>query len=155
MILTPLLALSSLRSPHLTSPPAPPSPWPTLCYDTRYARHFPHPRDCAFILNRLIVPPGTTSSPPLNFSRYPFFPAGEHQVPFTWSHGGCAVVIDIPDTPQHPVWREESSLMEVKSAAFQLLVRCVVNGEHLGGVALLGRRLSLQVRVEAREDGEG
>ncbi|KAL8824078.1 MAG: hypothetical protein Q9170_008257, partial [Blastenia crenularia] len=95
---------------------------------------------------------------PLNFSRHPT--ADEFLVPFTWlaAHGAdCMVGIDIFPIPSRrgrpAIERDEASLMDVKRAAFVILVQCVLRGEGLGGIAQTGKRMGLQVRVEAREVG--
>lgn len=45
-------------------------------------------------------------------------------------------------------------MLEVKTAAVVLMARCVIKGDHLGGVAAVGRKYSLQVSLEGPEEGE-
>lgn len=63
-------------------------------------------------------------------------------------------MIDIPDTPRRAPEREESSIREVRAAAMQVLAKCVASGAQLGGFVAVGKKWGLQVRIEAREEGE-
>lgn len=49
----------------------------------------------------------------------------------------------------------EASMLDIKTAAFELLKKCVVDGEHLGGITTTGRDWNLQVRLEAEGMDEG
>lgn len=42
-----------------------------------------------------------------------------------------------------------ASLMDIKRAAFEVLLSCVFHADHLGGLTQTGRDKNLQVRVEA------
>lgn len=66
--------------------------------------------------------------------------------------GECAVVIDIPELPtQKFIPAAQASMLDIKRAAFEVLMSCVVNGDHLGGITHTGVGKHLQVRIEAVE----
>ncbi|KAI4206832.1 MAG: hypothetical protein LQ346_000894 [Caloplaca aetnensis] len=156
MIISPSLALSALAFNLSTSPSKSTrlrnDISPILCYDSRYAITRLHPDDCRNVIrHKIVLTPFNERH--MNFSRHPN--EGEFPLPHTWSTrlSTCAIVIDIPDTPFRPTEREESSLGEVKAAAFQVLAACVARGSQLGGIAATGKEWGLQVRVEARGRG--
>ncbi|KAI4097786.1 MAG: hypothetical protein LQ348_004547 [Seirophora lacunosa] len=127
---------------------------PTLCYDARYASSEPQLDDCTAIIAHQILTPEYEHRDVI-FTRRPTS-AAAYRVPKTWTtpRGGCRVVIDIPEGPRQPILGETASMLEVKTAAVVLMARCVIKGDHLGGVAAVGRKYSLQVSLEGPEEGE-
>lgn len=124
---------------------------PILCYDSRYAESAPVLTECASIIASQIVTPryGTRT---VYFSRHPV--GEQYRVPKSWTtpRDNCRVTIDIPPTaPGKPFDVEEATMLEVKTAALEVLRKCVARGDHLGGVAAVGRHWHLQVRVEGSE----
>lgn len=75
-------------------------------------------------------------------------------LPHTWKteRGKCGVTIDIPG----PVTQTaEATLFDIKEAAMEIFVNCVLDDSHLGGLTQVGRGYWLQVRVEALDQKEG
>lgn len=44
-------------------------------------------------------------------------------------------------------------MLDVKLAALELMTNCVIKGDQLGGIAVVGRNMQLHVRIEGREQG--
>lgn len=156
MIIFPTLTLSALAVAIPSSNPtlqALPSvhALDVLCYDTRYATHRPTLWDCTAIINHQIAKPPTMARNRV-FSRHPT--ARQLLLPHSWvtERGECSVTIDIPDIPgETERVTAEASMMDVKRAAFEVLMACVVGADHLGGFMQTGRTQNLQVRVEAAD----
>ncbi|KAL9013739.1 MAG: hypothetical protein Q9173_001583 [Seirophora scorigena] len=124
---------------------------PILCYDSRYAESAPVLSDCASIIaNQIVIPRYGTRT--VYFSRNP---VGEQfRVPKCWTtpRDNCRITIDIPPTaPAKPFDVEEATMLQIKTAALEVLRECVARGDHLGGIAAVGRHWHLQVRVEGSE----
>ena len=64
----------------------------------------------------------------------------------------CGVTIDMPGAGTEVA---EATLAEIKEAAMEIVSRCVERGEGLGGMMSVGKWWSLQVIVEALEEGVG
>lgn len=141
------LALITTTLAASTIPNAKVSP-PILCYDDRYAIQHPIPADCAAIINRQIG-----EQPHLavirSFSRNP----NPHQflLPHTWTteRHECSVTIDLLRLPGEIVSNIAlASMYDVRRAAFEVFVACVLRGDRLGGITQTGKWKNLQVRVE-------
>lgn len=131
-----------------TSLQNPRSPLPVLCYDSRYALFHPDLQDCATIINRQI---GQASKLDMlrSFSRHP----NRYQLPLphTWAteRHECNVTIDLLKLPGERVPDvAQASLSDIKRAAFEVFLACVLRDHHLGGITQTGRLKNLQVRVE-------
>ncbi|KAL8654600.1 MAG: hypothetical protein Q9210_001413 [Variospora velana] len=120
-----------------------------LCYDARYASHRPELGDCAAIIGHSIAKPPIAARV-RTFARRP----ARYQLPLphTWrtEKGECNITIDMPPFPGE-TGREaaKASMLEIKRAAFEVLMKCVVGADHLGGLMQTGSNMDLQVRVEA------
>ncbi|KAL8762010.1 MAG: hypothetical protein Q9184_001927 [Pyrenodesmia sp. 2 TL-2023] len=152
MIISPTLALAALALPTsspLTKPPSSYRALDILCYDSRYASHKPDPIDCATIIgHRIAYPPMATLV--RSFARNPT--ATQYGLPHTWrtAQGECNVTIDIPSTPGETAWEvAEASMLDIKRGAFEVFAACVSGADQLGGLMQIGRKMNLQVRVEA------
>ncbi|KAL8837404.1 MAG: hypothetical protein Q9176_005710 [Flavoplaca citrina] len=168
---------NSLPPPTLLSSPIS----PILCFDPRYATQSPSLNDCLSIIRTLITPNPNVANRVRKFSRVPT--ATMLGVPYTWSteaqaqyrwkgahekgrgnayEGGiaqegdkeaaCGVTIDMPGAGTEVA---EATLGEIKEAALEIVGRCVERGEGLGGMMSVGKWWSLQVMVEALEEGVG
>ncbi|KAL8698950.1 MAG: hypothetical protein Q9224_001621 [Gallowayella concinna] len=123
-----------------------------LCYDPRYASHKPDPDDCAQVLSREIGMSPVISRP-RTFSRRPT--GSQQQLPFTWKteQDRCRVIIDIPELPkQRAGTAAQASMLDIKRAAFGVLLECVLKGDRLGGLVQTGKESKLQLRLEAGEN---
>lgn len=69
-------------------------------------------------------------------------------LPHTWEteRGKCGVTIDVPGSDSQTA---EATLFDIKEAASEIFVKCVLDNSHLGGLKQVGRGYWLQVRVEA------
>ena len=153
MLISPNLALTTLLPIPNTSIYTPPHR-PILCYDSRYAIHQPKLEACSsVIVHQIVTPPFNTR--PLNFSTRPASDE-EFRVPHTWTDElkKCAVVVAIPELPYRQIKNEESSLLEVKRKALDIVAACVARQTKLGGITMTGKTGHLQVRVEG-VDGRG
>ncbi|KAL8751237.1 MAG: hypothetical protein Q9199_006561 [Rusavskia elegans] len=118
-----------------------------LCYDARYADHRPAPHDCLTIINHRISPHPNVAKRMRSFSRDPS--SKQLPLPHTWEteRGKCGVTIDIPGSDSQTT--AEATLFDIKEAAREIFVKCVLDDSHLGGLKQVGRGNWLQVRVEA------
>ncbi|KAL8860172.1 MAG: hypothetical protein Q9178_003436 [Gyalolechia marmorata] len=148
IFITPILTISALflppnsTSPSLTSPRS-----PVLCYDRRYATHYPTPHDCLTVINQRIVLSPIAARRRRTFSRTPG--SNYLKLPYTWDtiRQECSVTIDIPGSTTETA---VACLEDVKEAALDVLAECVYNGDHLGGVTHTGLKHGLQVSLQAR-----
>ncbi|KAI4148708.1 MAG: hypothetical protein LQ341_001502 [Variospora aurantia] len=127
--------------------------FPSLCYDSRYASSPPNLDQCIAIIAHQILTPQYEGRDTI-FTRRPTSPHA-YRVPHTWTTraGGCRVVIDVPESPHKPILGETASMLDVKLAALELMTKCVIKGDQLGGIAVVGRNMQLHVMVEGREQG--
>lgn len=122
---------------------------PILCYDSRYAIQHPIPDDCAAIINQQIG--GLPNLAVIrSFSRNP----GRHQflLPHTWAteRHECNVTIDIMQLPGEIVSHIAlASMYDIRRAAFEVFMACVLRDDRLGGITQTGKWKNLQVRVES------
>ncbi|KAL8729512.1 MAG: hypothetical protein Q9166_004684 [cf. Caloplaca sp. 2 TL-2023] len=156
MIISPTLALAALALNLVVLAVSTPTPQKLfadmseiLCYDSRYATQEPSLQDCAATINGRIA---LESSDTIvrTFSRNPT--RYQLRLPHTWSteRQQCNITIDIPQLPkQRAGLYARASMLDIKKAAFEVMVACVVRGDHLGGVVQTGKENKLQLRVEA------
>ncbi|KAI4179497.1 MAG: hypothetical protein L6R41_007818 [Letrouitia leprolyta] len=142
------LALSPQNKPPISAEP------PMLCYDPRYATTAPSIDDCLTVIADVLETGDMYKK--MIFSRHPF--GIQKPLPSKWesSRKECVVVVDIPEWPsKKQKWLPvaEASMLDIKTAAFELMKKCVVDGDHLGGITTTGRDFNLQVRLEADMPG--
>ena len=120
-----------------------------LCYDSRYANHEPSPIDCFSIINsQIALYPSITAK--RTFSRHPS--KGQEKLPHTWStvRQECNITIDIPELPkQRAGLYERASMLDIKIAANHVVLGCVLDHDHLGGVQQIGTNGKMQLRIQA------
>ncbi len=125
----------------------------TLCYDIRHARHWPHLPDCAATITSVLARHHLPLRETLTFSHHPTAGSTQQRLPlrFHTERRRCVVELDIPNTPssrQLPT-ADQASMLEVRDAAWEVLIQCVAGGDKLGGVVQVGRMGALQVSVVA------
>ena len=151
-ILLPLLFLAptTILTASLSRPQGFSDLMPVLCYDSRYTIKYPVLADCVTIINRQIAQPQQKPSNARSFSRHPN--RQQLRLPYTWAteRQECSVTIDILRLPGERVPDYAiASLNDIKRAAFEVLIACVLGDEHLGGVTQTGVKKNLQVRIGA------
>lgn len=156
MIIPPALAALALSSSTPT-----PLKTPSLddsyavCYDSRHAVYSPPMDDCAAIINHQIAVAPLVAQE-ITFSRHPT--DSQFRLPHTWAttQNDCLVTIDIPPFPSQRAAEqsEQASMTEIKRAAFNVLMACVVRGDHLGGFGIAGKSQRLVVSIVAAKRAE-
>lgn len=87
---------------------------------------------------------GPNPGQPIAFSRSPL-PGIHSRVPKGWTElpqRTCRVNIDVPGAPA-----EEASLVEIQATARVIEMKCVLAGDHLGGMTFIGRTGNLLVEI--------
>ncbi|KAL8920648.1 MAG: hypothetical protein Q9208_006130 [Pyrenodesmia sp. 3 TL-2023] len=162
MIISPALAALALAS-STSTPMKTPSldDSPGVCYDSSHAAYRPSMDDCAAIINHQIAVAPLVAQE-IIFSRNPTH--SQFRLPHTWAttQNDCLVTIDIPPFPHHRGHEqsEQASMADIKQAAFNVLIACVLRADRLGGFATAGRQQRLvvsitgAVRAEAQRQDE-
>ena len=88
----------------------------------------------------LKIPVSDKAYAPIVFSRNP---TAGFRLPYSWSHGGCIVIIDVTTTDAE----ETATFSEVFERAFELSIECVIRPPHLGGKCLLGTTDMLEITI--------
>ncbi|KAL8748458.1 MAG: hypothetical protein Q9184_007290, partial [Pyrenodesmia sp. 2 TL-2023] len=125
--------------------PAPSPRQAIMCYDKRYARDPPAMSDCTQIIEHDIVT-GPDPGQAIGFSRSPL-PGIHTRVPKGWvapreTQNTCRVSIDVPAAPA-----EEASLVEIQATARVIEMKCVLGGNHLGGMTFIGKTGNMLVEI--------